>query len=476
MYNYTLKYRNFDELLSDVIVDFPTYKLADLIEPQQMIKVVKRVNYDLGLRIQKTKEVLLEVENKRVKLPDDFNVLNHALICDQIEVCQTLPQGTHLEDVPVYNTFPTTINSCGEPTVNCNTTVCGCNTTPCTCSCGTTCSSLLNTCSEPDITTTTTTTETIVETKSCVYTLNLTHIGRYGGPSYGTIEINDTTYTYDTTFSYQNFVDYLNSLNLGTFTLTVIDAKFITITVEGTGNYSTMVIVCKDGTELQYNPVCTVIRTDTVTSTTINNTATQQCCPTSPDPCSRPRVFMNCQNECYEVVQYINESTIYSYKILIPLQIKNSPQSIECDCANLYIESGVYGWIQDGYLFTNFDSGKVYVNYQGLMEDDKGNLMVPDHDGLNEYYEYALKQRILENLMFSNKPVANQLQYVEMKLKIARKEANTLVNTPNFAELKQVWEMNRKAQYAKYYNMFKSYNTINGTYVENYLRKGGYGR
>ena len=78
-YNYTLRYRTFDQLLSDIQVDFQNLALQDMIEPQQLIKVAKRVNYDLGLRIFKTKEVLLEVEKFRVRLPDDFFTLNFLI-------------------------------------------------------------------------------------------------------------------------------------------------------------------------------------------------------------------------------------------------------------------------------------------------------------------------------------------------------------------------------------------------------------
>ena len=45
------KYRTFDQLLEDVMVDFQTYALEGMIEPAQLIKVATRVNYDLGLRI-----------------------------------------------------------------------------------------------------------------------------------------------------------------------------------------------------------------------------------------------------------------------------------------------------------------------------------------------------------------------------------------------------------------------------------------
>ena len=57
-YNYTLKYRTFDQLLEDVTVDLYTFALENMIEPQQLIKLVRKINYDLGLRINQTKEVI----------------------------------------------------------------------------------------------------------------------------------------------------------------------------------------------------------------------------------------------------------------------------------------------------------------------------------------------------------------------------------------------------------------------------------
>ena len=55
-FNYTLKYRTFDQLLEDVTVDFSSLALENMIEPQQLIKLAKKLNYDLGLRINQQKE------------------------------------------------------------------------------------------------------------------------------------------------------------------------------------------------------------------------------------------------------------------------------------------------------------------------------------------------------------------------------------------------------------------------------------
>jgi len=321
-YNYTLRYKTYNDLLNDVLVDFQNYNLQAYIEPQQLIKVAKRVNYDLGLRIFQTKEQILEVEKGRVRLPDDFYVLNFSLICGDYEVQEPVMQGTHVEEriiAPTYKCQPSTINTCTDPVFP--TSSCGsCNSNPCS-------------CMQKD----------------------------QGQPAFA-----------------------------------------------------------------------------------------QQCMPC-------PKVQLNCKGEQVELVQIIKSQT-RSYKFLLPLKILANPMTIDCDCPNLYWTSPNTAWIKDNFLYTNFADGKVYINYQGMMEDEEGNLLVPDHDLLNEYYEYALKQRILENLIMNDEMQAGQkLQLIEARYREARNKALSLVNTPNFAELKKVWEVNRKAQYAKYYDMFKSY-------------------
>lgn len=328
-YNYTLKYRTFDQLLDDVFVDFSMYTLEDMIDPQTLIKVARRLNYDLGLRINQTREAVLEVEHGKVKLPDNFYTFNFAMICGEYEVRTGYNiGGTNIQEVP-YTETPSTVDTCATPTVNCST----CNSNPCN------------------------------QTAACAGHVLPT--------------------------------DYIPT---------------------------------------QYDP-------------------------SNPygDTCIRPRVFMNCKGDSYELIQIVNPSQTRVYKVMIPLKMKAS-QGIECDCPNLYFNAANEGWIKDGFLYTTFQTGKVYLNYQSSMEDDEGNLLVPDHELLNEYYEYALKQRILENLYFNGEDVTQKMSLVEQRIRGARNQALSLVNTPNFEEMKKLWWANRKAMYGKYYNMFKSYN------------------
>ena len=340
-FNYTLKYRTFDQLLEDVTVDLHTFALENMIEPQQLIKLVKKINYDLGLRINQQKEVILEVCHGKVKLPDDFYTFNYAFICGehvQYVGYDSYASGTNIQEVP-YVEVPSTVDICSPITVNCRT----CNSNPCN------------------------------HTAGC-------------------------------------------------------DLNFPIV----------------DPIPVAYDPL-------------------------NPygDTCIPPRVFMNCKGEKWELVQVLsNSGETRVYNDLIPLRMKAS-QEIDCDCPNLYYNTSNEGWIKGGFLFTTFQTGKVYLNYQGEMVNDEGLLMVPDHDLLNEYYEYALKSRIFENLFLNGEDVSQRMQLVEQKLRGARNNALSLVNTPNFRELKEVWQANRKAMYGRYYYMFMSHSPNN-------LRSGFY--
>ena len=283
LYNYTLKYRTFNQLLNEMYVEFQSPSMDKTIEPQHLIKVAMRVNYDLGLRVQRTRETVLDINNGKAKLPLNFSTLNFALLCGSYTVTTPVIQGTQSEDIIVNQ------GNCGNET-DCNA--------PYTC---------LNDC----------------------------------------------------------------------------------------GGY-------------------------------------------------------------VQLIQHFKTET-RTYSQNFPLRLSESKE-VSCSCPNVKVHASNTGYIRDGFLFVDFEVGNVYINYQSTMEDDDGNLLVADHPLLNEYYEYALKQRLVENrVLLGDKESVGVLQLLEQRLRAARNNALSFVNTPNFAELKKIWEMNRATMYDKYYNMFKSY-------------------
>jgi len=289
-----LQYRTFDELLNEVSTDFVIYSNEGMIEPAQLIKVAQRVNYDLGLRIHGTKEKVLDIEKRKVKLPDDFYVLNYAYLCGKYKVTYPSMSGRHTENVildPSKCTIVNGVNTC-------------------------------NTC---------------------------------GG--------TDTTCICERTYS----------------------------------------VECKTGEKV------------------------------------------------YVQVIEKRKHEVKTYETFEKLSIATSSGRV--DALN---DTQRTGYIKNGFIYTNIDEGSVFISYQGALEDHDGNLLVLDHPVINEYYEYAMKQRILENLLINGEDVSQRMQLIEQRLRGARNNALSIVNTPDFAEMYKLWQTNRKAQYNKYYDMFKS--------------------
>lgn len=285
--NTELKYRTFDELLAEVAVDFKIYNNEGLIEPAELIKVAQRVSYDLGLRINRTKEAVIDIEKGKAKLPGDFYVLNTAVICGHYTVQQPVISGTQREDI-----FVDACRKCGQSAHSC-----GCT-----------------------------------------------------------------------------------------------DNYMMKVETHG-DNAGDLVLVEKQRSEIR----------------------------------------------------------LYDHFERIRINGKTMSEHAHGDA-----NTPNQGEIRNGFIYTNLEKGKLYINYEGNLEDLDGNLLVLDHPMINEYYEYALKSRILENLFINGEDVGQRIQMIEPRLRAARNNALTIVNTPDFGEMYKLWQLNRRAQYQKYYDMFKN--------------------
>ena len=52
-----------------------TFNLEGMVDPQQFIKIALRVNYELGLRIHKSKDVILDIEKNKANCELIFDFL-----------------------------------------------------------------------------------------------------------------------------------------------------------------------------------------------------------------------------------------------------------------------------------------------------------------------------------------------------------------------------------------------------------------
>lgn len=374
------KYRTFDDLMDSVKLDLYTYDLEGLLNPQQMIKVAMRCNYDLGLRINMQKSRVIDIHKGKGKLPEDMDVLNFALVCEDRLV----------SEIPSYNK---------------------------------------------------TYTEGILE--GVILAQNFLE------PRF----VNQSTIYTDVTYG-------MNVINHQLHTMSVVVQAFAT---DGSLLDFDVTVLDMDNIRLYSESVETIVGVKIVVmgakiSTVGNGSGT---CPALLDCAAdgTPRVYYTTNGRRFENRNPIRLH-IHKTESLSPEPREDYDARMDDSfITGLGMKKGNYydAYLKNGFLHVNFDEGVVFLNYQSVMEDDDGNLLVLDNPYTNEYYEYAIKQRIFENLFMAGEPVQNHLQLMSGQLRAARNNALSFVNTPDFAEMKKLHEINRKAQYHNYYNMFKNY-------------------
>ena len=722
MAQYTVKYRTFDQLLEDVSIDFSSYALEGMIEPQQLIKVATRVNYDLGLRIHQQKEIVLDVEHGKAKLPSDFYTLNFGLLASKVSYTEIMPSGTHTEDVivplstnctpsaPTTTSTTTTVTeevtSGGTPEVTEEVIVPG---TPGTLQGygalvptnnlvygGTIAHTFYNPLTgdfvltqpynnpfglqtydaetgamlqqytsldvsygwtgftyfpgheafiaynssltgaialfdantyqkissvsltggawsfvyDPDneciwgiaenngalnkITIVGTGASRAINRVATVHSSGLAAPSNKGlhldsanqklyvmahdtggsvsagwmsvltefvidqnGTAVFAMNYNNgnwvdaaTIGTYKPRFGIRNTVlDTVNNrmwirasdsmpvsnasytklfyidisandgiwhhyadltaegLDRGTMALNPVDGNILYMDAEelnfiNPSDLSAGVILSLNVPRTAEGPITyisfdedgdlflgavqfsssgnlgyflkssysggtgpttqTVVVTPATPGTTTSTTTTTTVDTTSGiDPLYQCQPENTCINKCGQYYQLVQKFKTYTatYETLEAIKIKPS-SSVSGDCPNTRWSARYQADIRGGFIYTSFTTGKIYLNYQGAMEDEEGNLLVVDHPMINEFYEYAIKQRILENMYINGEDVVQKLNLVEQRLRGARNNALSIANTPDFAEMKKLWETNRKAQYHKYFDMFKSYPVV----------------
>lgn len=76
----TLKYLTLDQLMASVESDLSTFADEGMINRGIAIKVIRKVNADLGLKINKERHAIVEVKHHKADLPADFQYLQLAMM------------------------------------------------------------------------------------------------------------------------------------------------------------------------------------------------------------------------------------------------------------------------------------------------------------------------------------------------------------------------------------------------------------
>jgi hypothetical protein len=404
-----VSYRTFDELLDSVRLDLSSFNSAGDIDAANLIKVAQRINWELGLRIRTMKETMLEVDHFKAKLPADFYQMNLALICHNYRHVQNAPWNGHvlLEQVVPSPTSPGTLPS-PSGTVFCWTI-------------------------------------TLTENITCVpYTCS-------GSTSLGVQDANGNwsikcfTSPGVSTICAQNVMSGFTPAGIAC----VIGPK--DSIVKGLGCY-----VNPDGTYSCSPP------TPTTTCDICNITHIGDCpeLVTNPYPLGKTRSICN-DTINIKILQYC-ESEVRCYEQFERLYIEPFIQadafSRQGQFRDSRHEGRYHGSINGNFLeVPDMECTKVYINYLGGMEDDDGNLLVLDHPEINQYYTWAIKEVILENLYLNGEDMGQRVRYAHDKKEEYRYQALSISNMPNYRDCIKTIETIRRNHNRQYWHPLSRY-------------------
>jgi hypothetical protein len=164
-------------------------------------------------------------------------------------------------------------------------------------------------------------------------------------------------------------------------------------------------------------------------------------------------------------IEIIEENRFYkrTYRNITPLYIQPSREASGFNSYEAFNLQGNTAILKDGFLQTARECGTVYMNYQGVLEDDDGNLLVLDHPMINLWYEAEVSYRILRNLYINGEPdIERRLQLLDKERKEEKGQAMRIAYTPDFNLMKQTFEIFRDREYEKHFAPFSGFFGVHG--------------
>lgn len=157
----------------------------------------------------------------------------------------------------------------------------------------------------------------------------------------------------------------------------------------------------------------------------------------------------------FKVIQKCDREYVQFDTLDVVRVVNTSLKRLSNNCANLKSRSKNEVKIDGDYMITNFETGYIYLRYITTMSDSEGRLLTLDHDLVNDFYEWACKLKILQNLHFNNDDdVERKIAMAKLEFRSARNQALGVVNTPEYMEVVNTLVENRRKFYRRYERPF----------------------
>lgn len=162
-------------------------------------------------------------------------------------------------------------------------------------------------------------------------------------------------------------------------------------------------------------------------------------------------MYNECIDQCrdYRLAPYTNNA--YTIKSLQPLRYVDRDNSLLTEYSPRFRSTDTY-FIdrEEGIITTSFQEGYILMSYVAtLIDEDTGELLIPNEPKLYGYYEYSAKAKVLEDIFM------NSEADVEKKLMYAKKEANSFfLEAADFVATAKgsQWRELNKTAHQRFYN------------------------
>ena len=144
-----------------------------------------------------------------------------------------------------------------------------------------------------------------------------------------------------------------------------------------------------------------------------------------------------------------------TYTNLIPLTLsKTSDNYKDQFCFN---KRGKYTIdINEEQMDLPFREGELYFMYFTNLQNEDGEIMVPFHPLISNWYEWCIKEKILQDMMFnSDADVVNKLKYASQEKGKYWLDALSFVSDPFYKELQEIQHRKELNFYNQYYHLIK---------------------
>lgn len=165
-------------------------------------------------------------------------------------------------------------------------------------------------------------------------------------------------------------------------------------------------------------------------------------------------------NSCSSKITYLTQEQKhyleYNNTQLIPLTLSISTLNNCVDYSPCSKYKGDYSVnIEDGEFEFSFKTGIVYLSYLGNMINEDGEVLIPFHPMLNQYYEFAIKEKILQDIYLNTQAdVLQKLQYVSLEKSKHYYDAYSYTQTSKAGQYAKMRKQREMEYYNKWYKMF----------------------